>query len=213
MSGNDWFRNKTWNSNIESVFFKKLGRARSQRDQYLAIQALVLAPVKPDITLRLVSMYFDSRKNDFHDYRVLIAKGKALEVQGDFAAAVETYKDLIAWQGARPSVKAGGDLMLAYLVATESLSEHFDFALEQLRRMPDADVFPVATFRRHAAAALIYSDKQESSLAQSHAVQALEAADIRHTGLRYHPKLGLVGPEYKKVVDALRRLATGSVPN
>lgn len=208
MAKDDWFRNENWNERIETNFFEKLGRARSQRDQYLAIQALTLAPKQPKIALRLVSNYFDTRKNDFCDYQALIARATAFEALKDFDAAVATYKELISWQSRRPNVEAGGGLRLAYLVATEKLVEHFDFALEQLESGPDAALFPAAEFERHAAAALIYSELQEPALARAHADRALTAANIRRTGLQYHQEVGLVGSKHRKVVKAIRKLAT-----
>lgn len=208
MAPDDWFRNENWNERIEADFFEKLGRARSRRDQYLAIQALTLATTQPKIALRLVSDYFDTRKNDFCDYQALIARATAFESLKDFNAAVATYKELISWQSRRSNVEAGGGLRLAYLVATEKLAEHFDFALEQLESVPDAALFPVAEFERHAAAALIFSEVQEPALARSHADRALKAANIRRTGLQYHQVVGLVSSKHRKVVRAIRKLAT-----
>ena len=208
MAPDDWFRNENWNERIEADFFEKLGRARSRRDQYLAIQALTLATTQPKIALRLVSDYFDTRKNDFCDYQALIARATAFESLKDFNAAVATYKELISWQSRRSNVEAGGGLRLAYLVATEKLAEHFEFALEQLESVPDAALFPVAEFKRHAAAALIFSEVQEPALARSHADRALKAANIRRTGLQYHQVVGLVSSKHRKVVRAIRKLAT-----
>ena len=69
MSSDDWYRNEDWNESIEEHFYSKLKRARSQRDQYLVIQALTLADNHPKVTLRLVSEYFESRKDQFDDVR------------------------------------------------------------------------------------------------------------------------------------------------
>ncbi len=62
------------NESIEENFYSKLKRARSQRDQYLAIQALTLADDHPRTSLRLLDEYFVSRKDEFDDVRALLAK-------------------------------------------------------------------------------------------------------------------------------------------
>jgi hypothetical protein len=62
VSSGDWYRNKDWNESIEENFYSKLKRARTQRDQYLVIQALTLADKHPDVTIRLVCVNFESRK-------------------------------------------------------------------------------------------------------------------------------------------------------
>ena len=63
MSSEDWYRNKEWNSEIEEFFYMKLKRARTQRYQYIVIQALSLTDNHPDISLRLVDEYFETRED------------------------------------------------------------------------------------------------------------------------------------------------------
>ncbi|MER0374436.1 hypothetical protein ABRZ67_21615 [Vibrio vulnificus] len=84
MSSEDWYRNEDWDETIEQEFYSKLKRARTQKDQYLIIQALSLSENHPDVTLRLVKEYFETKKNDFEDVRALLAKAAA-------------YKKLINW--------------------------------------------------------------------------------------------------------------------
>ncbi|MFM9848084.1 MAG: hypothetical protein ACKVP3_13095 [Hyphomicrobiaceae bacterium] len=46
MGRDDWFRNTSWDADIEAAFFKKLSRARDKA-QYLRIQASHLASSQP----------------------------------------------------------------------------------------------------------------------------------------------------------------------
>jgi len=86
VSVDDWYRNEAWNPDIEKAFFEKLSRARSQRDQYLAIQAIELAPHLPHAALKLVDHYFETRKSDSDYLQVLLAKVFAYEALKDIIA-------------------------------------------------------------------------------------------------------------------------------
>jgi tetratricopeptide (TPR) repeat protein len=211
MSQDDWYRNESWNDRIESNFFKKLDRARTQRDQYLAVQALTLASHDPKTTLRLVEIYFDTRTHESHDFQAFLARAEALEELGEFKSSVEAYKAGIAWNTEHPNIQPGFELQLAYLVGTRNLSSFYDLALTLLESMEETGTFPLETFKRHAAAALVYQDVGEEQLARSHAAKAVAAAEIRESGFQYHQDIGLVSEAHKSVVRRVRKLATNNV--
>lgn len=208
MSRNDWFRNKTWNPRIEKAFFERLARARSQRDQYLAIQAIELAPHKPGVALKLIDHYFETRKNDFDDARVLMAKVNAQMALNNEVEAVSAYKELLAREAEFPNSTTGAYVDFPYLVATRRFEDEYDSALEVLDTRKDDLAFPVRQFKWHASYALILSHRGNESEAREHANQAIKAAEARESRFRYHRDLGLVGKEHKSVVKHLTRLAT-----
>ena len=132
MSRDDWFRNNTWNPRIEKAFFEKLSRARSQRDQYLAIQAGVLAPHKPKIALKLIEQYFETRKDDFHDVRALLAKADAHVALKNEVEAVSAYKEVLEREAVFPNFKTSAFVDFPYLVATRRFEGEYDSALDVL---------------------------------------------------------------------------------
>jgi hypothetical protein len=64
MGRHDWYRNTHWNSEIEAAYFEKLKRARHWTNgQYLCCQATCLIDTHPQVSLRLLEMYFDMGGN------------------------------------------------------------------------------------------------------------------------------------------------------
>ena len=206
LSSQDWFRNKRWSRRLEHEFFDKLARARSQRDQYLAIQALTLAKHEPVAALRLVDHYFETRKKDFHDIQALSARVDAYSSLGEMPKVIENYQAILAREAKRPSHKTTAYVDFPYLVATENLEDQFDFALTVLESRKRDVMFPLDRFKWHAAYALISANKGDLGGAQKHAESALSAAEADKSGFRYHQNLGLVGKEHKETLRALRKL-------
>lgn len=208
MARDDWFRNKSWNGRIEKKFFEKLSRARSQRDQYLAIQAITVAPRNPEVAIRLVDHYFETRKDDFHDVRALLAKVDAQKKIGDMAGVVATYKEILAREAEFPWHKTTACVAFAYLVSTEKLEKEYDYAVAVLDESRDDIAFPLDRFMWHASYALISSARGQEAVAKGHAVKAVAAAEAKKSGFRYHQNLGLVGKEHRPVVKTLIHLAS-----
>jgi hypothetical protein len=68
-------------------------------------------------------------------------------------------------------------------------------------------LFPVDRFRWHAARALIADAQKDRKTAREHSVKALAAAQLDDSGFRYHPKVGLVGPEVVPIKEQLVALS------
>lgn len=208
MSRDDWFRNKTWNPRIEKAFFEKLSRARIHRDQYLAIQAIELAPREPKVALKLIDHYFETRKNDFNDARALLARVDAQMALNNEVETVSAYKELLKREAEFPNSTTDAYVDYPFLVATRELEDEYDSALEVLETRKDDLAFPIRRFKWHASCALILSHRGDEYEAKKHAKQAIEAAEARRSRFRYHRDLGLVGKEHKPVVKHLVRMAT-----
>ena len=209
MSDDDWYRNTEWTPAIESNFFTKLNRSRTQRDQYLAIQASALARVKPEVALRLLENYFSTRTDQFNDASAYGVRAEAFLAHGYLGGAVEAYKAALQREEEFPYLQTNARVDLPYLVARKRVDSEFDFALQVLGdAVKDTNPFPIYHFKIHAAYALILTAKGKDEEARNHAAQAIEAAQITKTGLRYHQNLGLVGSDEMSVVKAIYELGT-----
>ncbi|MEZ5489206.1 MAG: hypothetical protein R3F50_02690 [Gammaproteobacteria bacterium] len=201
MSSSDWYRNKDWNKSIEELFYSKLKRARTQRDQYLVIQALTLSEKHPEISLRLVDEYFTSRESRFEDVRALLARANAFIALGDLDKCVVTYKEILEREKEFPNHLTQVYLDYPYLVATKEIEDEYANALDVLDAHVDRLMFPLDHFKWHASKALINKDGSEAK-------KSLEAAKVKRSGFRFHQDVGLVGKEHAKTIKHLCSINT-----
>ncbi len=152
----DWYRNTDWNEEIEAAFFAKLERARSQRDQYIVLQAHHLSQTHPEVALRLVEFYYQTRTEDFHDSRAAMIVSAAKFASGGYAEALDNYLKILSGEEAEKSIHVGSPIEFAFLTARFRSAMHYDAALEQLSSLeqPAENQFD-PLFRYCAAVALI----------------------------------------------------------
>ncbi len=107
MSHGDWFRNTSWDPEIENAFFKKLARARD-KCQYLRIQASTLASRCPEVALRLLDKYFALGEH-FDIAQAHVDRATAFLHLNQLDSAILAYEAALAREGepskyANPSV-------------------------------------------------------------------------------------------------------------
>jgi len=197
----DWYRNHNWNSEIESQFFEKLSRSRSQRDQYLVIQALSLTSTFPEISIQLVSEFFKTRKDDFEDVRALLAKTNALLNLNRIDEAIEAYRAVLKREEEFPKHQTTAYIDYPYFVATHNIESEYSNALSVLEKHFDRLMFPADCYKWYAAKALIENNSDYAS-------KALDAAEVKRSGFRFHQSIGLVGKEHADTIERLCNIST-----
>lgn len=208
----EWFRNNIWNDDIERAFFAKLQRARPfKRAQYLRIQVCHLTKTCPLDALRLLDVFFSMKGLPYYELEEAIAyvhKAEAHIALGDIPLAIQSYDMALQTEAKRPNVKTLAYLDSSFLVATHAISERYAQCLKLLDKHKTELMFPFESFLWHASRALILSDFGNNSLAKEDAKLALQAAEAKHSGFRYHSTLGLVGDQYSGIRKRLEEIAT-----
>ena len=208
MAPDEWFRNSDWNPSVEAKFNEKLGRAR-RKSQYLRIQACYLAKNHPQAALALLDKYF-SLGEDFDFAQAFLDQATAYLALGRFDDALRSLENALNREREFPNVKTNAWSEFAMLVATMNIKSQFTKALQVLSENQGRLTFPVEKFTWHAANALILAAQGERKHASQHATKALEAAQAKHSGFRYHPTVGLVGSTYETLRDKLIELSGAS---
>ena len=204
MSNDDWYRNREWSEEVEAEFFAKLKRAR-RKEQYLRIQASTIARNSPDVALMLLDQYF-GLDDDFDHAQAYCDMASAFLAKGEIQKAVESYGRALEREAKFPNLKTDAYILYPLTIVENKLTHLYHSAKETLEAHQDRLMFPIDYFRWHAAKAIIAADSGEQELAASHATSALEAAQIKKSDFRFHQNLGLVGKEYKGVVNELRAM-------
>lgn len=204
MADDDWFRNKEWNSQIETAFFEKLRRAR-RKEQYLRIQACLLAPIHPVVALRLLDEYF-KLKDDFDHAQAYVDRATAYLTLGEVDKAVEAYDAALARETEGSGVLTNASVDYPFLIASCGIERLYDRCLTVLKTRHKPLIFPVDRFKWHASWALVLSAQGKLSEAKESACAALSEVGNEHSGFRYHSKIGLVGAKYENIQSELEKI-------
>ena len=141
----------------------------------------------------------------------LSAKADCLLSSGDVDGAILYYDRAIEQMRIKPNIQTWAWLDLTWLVATRRLSRQYERALDLLDEFGrKQQLFPVVAFRIHGSRALIQSARGQTDLGAQAARIALSFADTDSSGLRYHPKIGLVGARFEDIRAQLATIAVGT---
>jgi tetratricopeptide (TPR) repeat protein len=210
----DWFRCTDWNERTEAEFFRRLKRARTQKPQYLLIQALTLVqtgrPEFAETALNLIHLFEDEYSEDFFVTNAFDVKAHALTLLERWEDAFQAFEDALSARRARPNVT--NDVWLEYplCIARRRERDRYQRALEILKEFasPQDLLFPVSQFKYFATVALISADQGDREGAVRWARNAL-AAVSKPAPFTRHPGVGLVGPRYADLQIELEHLVAG----
>jgi tetratricopeptide (TPR) repeat protein len=204
VSSKNWYRNEEWSEEIESRFFEKLKRARRKK-QYLRIQACTIASTEPDVALSLLEQYFELN-DDFDHAQAYCDMATAYIAKDEIDNAINSYGKALERESKFPNLKTDAYILYPLLIVENKLTKLYQSASEVLDEHQERLIFPVDHFRWHAAKAIISAESGNNEQAANHAGQAFDAAQIKKSGFRFHQNLGLVGKEYKGMVNELRAI-------
>ena len=213
--GADWFRKESWSSADQEDFWQRLTRAREyNRAQYLFIQGFTLMEVGPQHTTAAITLFdavIERYSQTISFVQALSAKATCLFRTGDIEGALAHYCRAIEQRRVRPNIETWAWLDFAWVVATEGVSDCYEAALNVLDEFGSSkQLFPVVRFRLNASRALILSTRGLIDLAVDAAHAALAAADLEVSGLRLHPKIGIVGSSYEDIRKRLMTIAAAT---
>jgi hypothetical protein len=213
MSADDWYRNKAWNAQTREMFFQKLAKARSQRKQYLTIQASFLVSQYPRDALELIDHYFATSAGSLEDVMAFLVRANAFAVLRELESATLAYACAVKAQASHPNFITGARLEAAFFLARNMLFQHVELALKCLEgAIKDGLVFPILRFKWFAASAILANHRGEHSVAHEHAKLAIAAMRETASGVVRYSEIGLVDKqEYEDVLRVLEKIQAVSM--
>ena len=207
MGTDDWYRNTTWDADIEAAFEAKLARTRSQKAQYLRIQGSMLKDSRPDVAVRLLDRCI-AEGEPFHIAHAMLDKGHALYVAGEVDAALQSLEEAIDQQRREPMFRTSAAFDFAFLVALHEREERYDRALKLLDQGGDP-IFADMAFEAESARAVISASRGDMPSAREAAHKALAAREDRSGWIPGHPEVGVVPHVDDPLTQRLRAIASG----
>jgi tetratricopeptide (TPR) repeat protein len=212
MSKTEWFRRTTWSNADREDFDARLKRSRGagNKAQYLRIQAQHLAEAgQHEVAIELLDRMLAEFPERIQIAQAHTQKGDSLVKLGQTAGAVEEFRAALQYERDFPNVRTNAWLHFGWYVVEEQLTHLYDEVARVLDEFYNKRTlrFPIIVYRYAAIQAILADARGERIQARELAKTALAEAVKDHSGLRYHPTVGLVGSEYATFANRLRALA------
>ena len=212
MSKVEWYRRTTWTESDRKDFESRLKRSRgaSNKAQYLRIQAYHLAEVgNEEAAIQLLDRLFAEFPETYQLAQAHDQKANCLATLGKIEEAIKEYRAALQAERDFPNFKTNAWIDFGWLVVEKELTDLYDEVSRVLQEFRDESglKFPAIEYRYATIEALLAHAKGQEGRASKFAKQALAEAGKVHSGLRYHPGVGLVGSEHQVFEKRLRTIA------
>ncbi|VAW43317.1 hypothetical protein MNBD_CHLOROFLEXI01-786 [hydrothermal vent metagenome] len=214
MGKQDWFRKTTWSVKEKTQFYERLNRSRTDynKAQYLRIQASHLQTAKPpyyEEAIELIDYLLQYYPHISQLAGAYMQKAQCLEALGNISDAKDAYLLSLIAEETSSGVKTTAPLEFAMFVIRHSLKELYDKVFHTLIQdnIKMLTLFPARHYQACAALAIIADETGNKDEARKFAQKALDSAKVKDTGLRYHPKIGLVHNQNRKLQRKLEKIA------
>jgi tetratricopeptide (TPR) repeat protein len=213
MSKTEWFRRTTWSDADREDFNTRLKRSRDagKKAQYLRIQAVHLADAgEHAAAIELLDRLFAEFPQRIELAQAHSQRAGSMAHLGQIESAIQEYRAAFQTERDFPNVRTNAWLDFGWLVVERQLTDYYDEVLQVLQEFREEGgvKFPAKEYRYAAIQALLADHRGEKARAGEFAQQALAEAAKDHSGLRYHPTVGLVGSERNTFAIRLRTLAS-----
>jgi len=213
MKDKDWFRNTTWNEEIEKHFFIKLKRVRDKgmQAQYLNLQAGALTYTKDAELMEVAETLINKQLQEYSDCILYMSRayhllGDIYGFRGNFNKTLDYYKQAINFEAVFPNSITNSFMDYAELAVKTNRTDLFE-DIEKIfaeKRYVSAVLFPLTKYLKYSILSIVSKHKNDTEKAKYYADLANRNAEMQQSGLTKNQTLGLVR-ERDKILDELVR--------
>lgn len=212
MSKTDWFRRTTWSDADREDFNARLRRSRGEgsKAQYLRIQACHLAEAGHHANaVELLDRLFAEFPQKIELAQAHAQKANSLATLGQIEAAIQEYRAALQTERDFPNVRTNAWLDFGEFAVERQLTDLYSEVSQVLQEFREEGglKFPAMEYQYAAIQAFLADVRGENTASRDFARKALAESAKGHSGLRYHPTVGLVGSQRNKFVNRLKALA------
>ncbi len=209
MADDDWYRRTEWTESDREAFLVRLKRSRTRYDkaQYLRIQAGYLGAIHPSAALELLHMVVEEFPEPGQLAQAHLQIALCRLRLGDPDAALAEFRRALEQESSYPQALTNAFLDFATFAIARERRDLYEEVARVLREREKRLLFPVDHYRFHAALAVVTEAAGDARDAALHARLALATAELKHSGFRYHPAVGLVGEQDEALQRRLTTLA------
>lgn len=205
----DWYRRTTWGSDDLEAFSKRLNRSHGQdrKAQYLRIQASYLQDEYPNEALKLLAKIREEYPEPFELSSTYLQIAECLIAIGRKEESISWFRKVLEQEEIFSSVQTEGYIEFPTFIVTDERKNLYAEAKDILLKHVERLMFPVDFYRCDMAMAIIEWDKGNLNEASDHARDAIAASQKEHSGFRYHPNVGLVKKQDKRIQKLLKKIS------
>jgi len=209
MYKDDWYRNKTWDAQIEKNFNETLRHARLKQD-FLRVQASFLTVEYPQVSLKLLERYFALGLH-FDMAFAWYDRAMAYAVLGQIDQALEAFCEALDEEDMNPDIQTPAYLDMPKLVADMAIESWYQKALDTLQRCAYRRKRPRDHYEWNAVSALIYAQMGRPSQAEKYAQSAMKIVKKQASGISYKSKIWIIREDemHRNLFSKTLDMATG----
>jgi len=204
----DWYRRKKWTKKDQEEFFTHLHRCHSDMDkaQYLRIQATYLEEKYPAEAIQLLTMVINEYPEQTQLAQSYLQMARCQIKLNKTESVIDYFRRALNYEQEHPSSSTRAYLEFPMYIINTVNTALYSEALGVLEKIKDRLSFIIDAYQYHSVSAIIkdyYGDREQS---KKHAQVAMAEANKSHSGLRYHPKVGLVNKNDNIFQDRLKNI-------
>jgi tetratricopeptide (TPR) repeat protein len=207
----NWFRNTTWNEEIERHFFIKLKRVKDKgmQAQYLNLQAGALIYTGDPELMKVAESLINRQLQEYSDCILFVSYaycllGDIYGFRGNYNKSLDYYKQAINFEETFPNMLTNAFLHYAEVAVKTNRTDLFADVEKIFAERRYVASFPLSKYIKYSILSIINKHKGNMEKAKYYANLAHENAEMQLSGLNNHKTLGLVR-ERDKILDELVR--------